>query len=117
MGDSTESDDLQTGGPVLVAGYPAANEIKNMMLSTGVVCAFRKMDSVDYIQSDATIYAGSSGGPMLNTKGDVIGIINSKYMNVKDSCATFATSINTAKGLFARVEKGLPIGARQPVVT
>jgi len=116
LGDSSESDDLQTGGPVLVTGYPAGNDIKNLMLSTGIVCAFRKIESVDYIQSNATIYSGSSGGPMLNSKGDVIGIINSKYMNIKDSCATFATSINTAKGLFARVEMGLPIGAQQAAV-
>jgi cytochrome c biogenesis protein CcmG/thiol:disulfide interchange protein DsbE len=120
MGDSAESDDLQTGGPVLVAGYPAGNDIKNLMLSTGVVCAFRKIESVDYIQSDATVYSGSSGGPMLSSKGDVIGIINSKYMNLKESCATFATAINTAKVLFARVEKELPIGVQQvtePVIT
>lgn len=113
LGDSNESDDLQTGGPVLVTGYPAGNDINNLMLSTGVVCAFRKIESVDYIQSDATIYSGNSGGPMLNSKGDIIGIINSKYNNIKDSCATFATAVNTAKELFARVEKGLPIGAQQ----
>jgi len=97
----------------VVLGYPAGNDIKTLMFSTGIACAFRTIESVDYIQSDATIYAGSSGGPMLNTRGDVIGIINSKYTNLKDSCATFATSINTARGLFARVQKGLPIGAQQ----
>ena len=116
LGDSTESDELQTGSPVVVLGYPAGNDIKNLMFSTGIVCAFRTIESVDYIQSDATVYAGSSGGPMLNTRGDVIGIINSKYTNLKDSCATFATSINTAKSLFARVQKGLPIGAQQSAV-
>ena len=117
LGDSRESDDLQTGGPVLVLGYPAGNNIKNLMFSTGIVCAFRTIESVDYIQSDATIYAGSSGGPMLNTKGDVIGIINSKYANVKDSCATFATAINIARPLIARVDKGLPIGAAAQAAT
>ena len=116
LGSSAESDDLQTGGPVLVTGYPADTDINHLVLSTGVVCSFFKKESVDYIQSDAAINAGSSGGPMLNTKGDVIGIINSKYVNLKDKCATFATAINTAKLLFARVEKGLPIGAQQAAI-
>lgn len=113
LGNSTESDELQTGNPVLVTGYPAGNDINNLMLSTGVICAFRRIESVDYIQSNAKIYAGSSGGPMLNSQGEIIGIINSKYANIKDSCTTFATAINTAKDLFSLVKKGKPIGAQQ----
>lgn len=113
LGDSRESDDLQTGSPVIALGYPAGNEIKKLMFSPGIICAFRTIESINYIQSNATIYSGSSGGPMLNTCGEVIGIINSKYADIQDSCSTFATAINTAKELLAHVEKGLPIGAQQ----
>ena len=106
MGNSNESDALQISSPILVVGYPAENDIKNLTLTTGILCAFPRMQSVGYLQSDAKISAGSSGGPMVDTAGNVIGIINSKYANMEGRCATFATAINEAKTLLTRVEQG-----------
>jgi peroxiredoxin len=66
------------------------------------------MQSVSYLQSDAKVHPGSSGGPMVDSAGNVIGIINSKYGNMEGRCATFATAVNEAKTLLARVEQGQP---------
>ena len=99
LGDSDESDELQTGSPVLVLGYPAENQVNNLMLTTGIICAFRKIESVEYLQSEAKVYPGSSGGPMINSNGDVIGIINSKYAGLEGSCATFATAASEARAI------------------
>jgi len=106
MGSSIESDNLQTSSPVLIIGYPAGNDIKNLTLTTGILCAFPKMQSVSYLQSDAKISAGSSGGPMVDSAGNVIGIINSKYANMEGHCATFATAISEAKPLLDLAVKG-----------
>lgn len=113
-GNSNESDALQISSPVLVVGYPGGNDINNLSLTTGTICAFPKMQSVSYIQSDAKVYAGSSGGPMVDSAGNVIGIINSRYTNMEGHCATFATAINEARTLLSRVEQG-QTAATQPV--
>lgn len=106
MGSSQESDTLQISSPVLVIGYPAGNDINNLSLSTGTLCAFPRMQSVSYLQCDAKIYSGSSGGPMTDSSGNVIGIINSKYQNMEGRCATFATAISEAKILLEAARSG-----------
>jgi len=106
LGSSTESNTLQIGSPVLVIGYPGENDINHLMLSTGSICAFPRIDSVGFLQSEAKAYPGSSGGPMTNSNGDVVGIINSRYTNLKDSCSTFATAINEAKPLLDNLATG-----------
>jgi peroxiredoxin/V8-like Glu-specific endopeptidase len=114
LGRSEESDELQTSSPVLVLGYPAGNEINNIKLTTGILCAFRTIENVAYLQSDAAVEAGMSGGPMLNTNGEVIGVINSKYAGLKRSCATFATASSEAT---ATIDELTRPSKPQPVVT
>jgi peroxiredoxin len=106
LGSSTESNTLQLGSPVLVMGYPADNKINQIMLTTGTICAFPRIDSVSFLQSDAKISPGSSGGPMADSNGDVIGIINSQYTNLKDACTTFATAASEAQALLDSMASG-----------
>ncbi len=112
LGNSAESDTLQTGSPVLVVGYPGENDINHIMLSTGSVCAFPKISGVQFLESEAKIYPGSSGGPMTNSDGDVIGIINSQYTNQSGTCSTFATAISEVKPLIdslATAQQAVPV--------
>lgn len=115
-GNSNECDDLQIGSPVLVASYPVSgNDNKKLNISSGIICAFRRIQSVDYIQSDATVYPGSSGGPMFNDRGQVIGIVNSRYNMPENTCATFATAIDNIKELIDRIKAGaLPLTLEFP---
>ena len=59
---------------------------------------------IDYaknrIQTDAAINPGSSGGPLLNTKGEIIGINQAIYNpdnNISNIGIGFATPINLIK--------------------
>ena len=49
-------------------------------ISKGIVSALRKFEPYNYslIQIDAAISPGSSGGPVVNKKGEVVGITVSK---------------------------------------
>jgi serine protease Do len=69
------SDSLQIGQPVIVIGNPYAMGIS---VSTGVVSGLdrdmREGPYDDYIQTDAAINHGNSGGPMFDLLGQVVGI-------------------------------------------
>ena len=71
-----DSDDLEIGEWVVAIGTPFALESS---LTVGVVSAKGRQDLgitslEDFIQTDAAINPGNSGGPLLNLKGQVIGV-------------------------------------------
>ena len=58
---------------VYAIGSPLAEELSGSVTS-GIVSGSRIMDGYDWIQSDAAISSGNSGGPLLNDYGHVVGI-------------------------------------------
>ena len=92
-----DSEKVRVGQKVLAIGNPFGF---NGTLTTGIV------SRIDYernkIQTDAAINPGSSGGPLLNTNGEVIGISQSIYNpdnNKSNIGIGFAIPINEAKNL------------------
>lgn len=65
---------LQQGDPVYAIGAPAGLELT---LTNGIVSAFRNFDNRFLIQSTAAIGHGSSGGPLFDREGKVVGITSS----------------------------------------
>jgi serine protease Do len=74
------SDALQVGDPVLTIGNPLG---LGMSVSAGIVSALNRdlqdtpFDS--YIQTDAALNHGNSGGPLVNRAGEVVGIDTALY--------------------------------------
>lgn len=70
-----DSDDLQVGEWVLAIGSPFGLELT---ATQGIVSALgRNLPSdtyVPFIQTDVAVNPGNSGGPLFNTKGQVVGI-------------------------------------------
>jgi len=103
LGNSMESDGLQIGDAVSIAGYPAYADSSAPTMSEGIICAFPVIESIGFIQASAQVYPGSSGGPMINSYGEVIGIVNGKYTNISTGCTTFATAADEAADLIDKV--------------
>lgn len=61
------------GQRVYAIGSPAGKQFEGTV-SSGVISADRVFDGLRYIQSDVTVSHGSSGGPLLDEKGAVIGL-------------------------------------------
>ncbi|MBI2187475.1 MAG: trypsin-like peptidase domain-containing protein [Acidobacteria bacterium] len=97
-----DSDTLRVGEWVLAIGNPLAYE---HTVTVGVVSFIgRKLfdSSLDrYIQTDAAINFGNSGGPLINARGEVIGInaaISSRAANIG-----FAVPINQARAILPQL--------------
>ena len=69
--------DVCIGQKINVAGYPFGMPFT---VAEGTVSSPKQlMDHSYYIQTDAAVNPGNSGGPMLNEQGDIIGITTSKF--------------------------------------
>jgi serine protease Do len=71
---------ITPGQRVYTIGSPLGKMFEGTV-SSGVISADRIIDGLRYIQSDATISPGSSGGALLDESGSVIGIAVSGYQN------------------------------------
>jgi len=104
-----DSDDIMIGETVLAIGNPFGNLIENPnpSVTAGVVSAVKRSFNpdpeslrvyTDMIQTDASINPGNSGGPLVNVKGEVIGI-NTFIMSRTGAShgIGFAIPINRAK--------------------
>jgi len=60
-------------------------------ISKGIVSAYRTVDDLKLIQSDAAIHGGSSGGALVDRFGNVVGI---SVSIITDSQVKVGTSIN-----------------------
>lgn len=63
----------------------------------------------EYIQHDASINDGSDGSPLVNLKGEVIGLNTLKISSVKTEDMGFAIPINIIKDLIEPLEEGKQI--------
>ncbi len=97
------SDDLKLGETAITLGYPLG---LGLSASGGMVSGLEKEISTELsngkvatmplIQTDASINAGNSGGPLLNSKGEVIGITSSKLVSSEVEGIGFAIPITDA---------------------
>ena len=77
------------GSDVFVVGTPLSEELEKSV-SKGVVSGLQRVSETDYIQTDAAVNAGNSGGPMLNNKGEVLGIVSLKIAGLGVEGLAFA---------------------------
>ena len=73
-------------------------------ITKGIVSAFRKLDDVIIIQTDAAINPGNSGGPLILLKsGQVVGINSFAYKKNISEGLNFAISSEEIKKRFTLI--------------
>lgn len=106
LGDSSK---LEVGEISVAIGNPLGLEFQRTVTS-GIVSGLHRSIRIDdnniiedLIQTDASINGGNSGGPLLNSNGDVIGINTAKIKSAEG--LGFAIPINQAKTIIEEVIK------------
>lgn len=65
------------GDDIFVIGTPTSIEL-GQTLTKGIISGSRKFDENEFIQTDASVNGGNSGGALTTKKGELIGIVNAK---------------------------------------
>lgn len=99
-----DSDLVEVGDDVIAIGSPGGAKYQNS-LTQGVISAVDREISVSkfvrYIQSDAAINPGSSGGPLCNLYGQVIGITTAKTTAQNFESMSFSIPSATVKDVLS----------------
>lgn len=104
-------DALRQGQAVVMMGNPQG--LKYSVVS-GVVSGTRKFEGREMIQLAVPVEPGNSGGPVVDERGEVIGIVSMKSLVTEN--LGFAVNVNDLKTLLARpnpvpMRRWLTIGA------
>lgn len=102
-----DSDTVRVGHPVLAVGNPFG---LGGTVTAGIVSARGRNINAgpydDFLQTDAAINRGNSGGPMFNTNGEVIGINTAIFSPTGGSVGIgFAIPSNLAKDVIAQIKE------------
>jgi serine protease Do len=102
-----DSDLLEVGEPVMAIGNPFG---LNQTVTTGIVSAKGRFIGEgpydNFIQTDASINRGNSGGPLINTKGETVGINTAIFSPTGGSIGIgFAIPIDMAKEVLPQLKE------------
>ncbi|NJO67342.1 MAG: trypsin-like serine protease, partial [Leptolyngbyaceae cyanobacterium RM1_405_57] len=104
-----DSDQVQVGDWAIAVGNPLGLD---NTVTLGIVSTLNRSSALvgipdkrlEFIQTDAAINPGNSGGPLLNARGEVIGINTAIRANANG--IGFAIPINLAKDITDRLARG-----------
>ena len=107
-----DSDSMGAGDTVFTLGYPFGFE-GDASFKEGTISRILVLNDISHFEISAEIHPGNSGGPLINTKGEVIGINSAAYSPEKTlkgilvgETIKFAIPINVAKDNLALLKSG-----------
>ncbi|HEY0605141.1 MAG TPA: trypsin-like peptidase domain-containing protein [Herpetosiphonaceae bacterium] len=102
-----ESSSMKAGAEVVALGYPLSFDLGNdISVNPGSISQLNAQLSKfeNLIKTDAAINPGNSGGPLVNRKGEVIGV---NSLGIPDAQNTnYAIAMSQAKPIVAQLEEG-----------
>ena len=115
-----DSDAIRVGANVIAIGFPLGPELGNdPTVTTGIISA--KRQAPNFLQTDASLNPGNSGGPLLDEYGCVVGVNTGGIAGTGDGQAVsginFAIPVNDLREALRDIP-GVPIcwGGATPVM-
>ncbi|KKU05245.1 MAG: Trypsin [Candidatus Giovannonibacteria bacterium GW2011_GWA2_45_21] len=110
------SDNVVSGENVFALGFPFAASIKGeVSFTAGVISRRLNGNTYSYFESTAEIHPGNSGGPLVNSSGQVIGINSASYTPMVidgiqlGESIKLAIPINLAKSQIVALKSGASV--------
>ena len=111
------NEDVRLGEKVLVAGYPFGDVFSNTIkVTSGIVSAIRGAgDDSGQFQLDAAVQPGNSGGPIYDSRGNIVGVVVAQLDKLKMAKAIGSMPENVNFGIKASTarqyltSRGLPV--------
>ncbi len=76
-------EDVKEGMPIIFSGYPLS--IQDLTTHQGIISAITKdATGITTYLIDGTVNSGNSGCPLMNSRGEVIGVVNAKRREQSD---------------------------------
>ena len=112
------TDSIQAGNQVFVFGYPDNTDRGNINVepsfTSGTINALKDsaQNTFKYIQTDAKVSTGSSGGPLFNSTGEVVGILTQSTAQSAGDSFAFAVPLSVVREALAqaKVESNVTYG-------
>jgi hypothetical protein len=103
--DLGNSNSLTVGEPVVIVGSPRGLE---GTVTAGILSSVRDNgDGFKVLQTDAAVNPGNSGGPLVNSKGQAIGVVSFKLRSSEG--LNFAIPINYVSGLLNELHEPMSL--------
>lgn len=116
LGDSSR---IEVMDSVMAIGYPLGAALGTEVSAyEGKVNAIREAERIPLLQIDAAVNPGNSGGPLVNERGEVIGIITAKVRTEVAERIGFAVPMKTAWHLLRHAYPyGVPVSKKSGRLT
>ena len=109
-----DSDTVRIGERVFVVGNPEGLE---GTLSDGIISNLHPLEDNKRLQMTAPISPGSSGGPVINRKGEVIGVAVGSRQALGAQNLNFAIPSNYLKKLLDQSESAIPLSEQEQSIS
>lgn len=98
-----DSEALKIGEKIYCVGNPLGLEYS---FSDGMLSGIREFDGIKWLQFTAPVSPGNSGGPLINSKGEVVGMVT--FFFERGQNLNFSLSINEVRPFISN-QRGMPM--------
>lgn len=100
-----QSRGVEVGEEVRAVGFPLSELLGSQLkITRGTVAGFVDLYGSEFCQIDANVNPGNSGGPLVNRRGEVVGVVNTRFHDEEMAKVAFAVPAAKARQLLASVD-------------
>lgn len=105
-----DSNSVNIGDKVYVLGHPLG--LSSATIEAGIITSKQTLWGSPYLQTDANVQGGSSGGPWVDKNSNVVGVTKGGFVYAGTDISmnmNFAIPINTAKSILSDLKAGTKV--------